>query len=355
VGVRAWVQSGGLALLLLLGCGPPCEVPVHTPSAPEIIPWIGDDASSTTLRLGDRDIPALLDTGFRRSAISVEAAAGLDLTSVTARLGATSLGPWSTEPSFGTVSILGTDVLRGLPFIADARARTFEIRPRFKSRSEGDVVLETLAPAKCVEGPLYVLQGKVEDMLVRWVLDTGSDVTVMRTTLSQSLSARPSLEGLRLVSGLVGPVVAAAKRASVQVGTVVVNNLPLLSSTGLDSAMDELEVDGFLGWTFLRELALGLDVEDGNVRFLQLSRFDTQTHWSRDYVGIGVNLIEVENGSRVDGFLSVSPARDAGIQVGDVVTSPLPSAPAGTVISVQVQRGDAALSFNVEVTDLLPD
>ena len=74
-------------------------------------------------------------------------------------------------------------------------------------------------------------------------------------------------------------------------------------------------------------------------------------------MGIGVYLTPSSEpaGQQNTGFLPVSPAQDAGLQIDDVITSPLPADPPGTPATVAFLRGGLPGSVTVTVTDLLPD
>ena len=136
---------------------------------------------------------------------------------------------------------------------------------------------------------------------------------------------------------------------------------------GACEGCDDLQLDGFLGQSFLREFAVDLTARDAEgVRRLGLTRFESQDHWTRDFVGIGAYLVRTEDppGLRVDGFYDRAPAEDAGMKLDDLIVrvngvpaleAPLPFAPVGETVTLEIDRRGTPLVFEVEQADLLPD
>src|SRR5688572_4809905 len=92
-----WAQNAGLAALgtLLLSCGPAeCPpVPVRLPSELGQIPWTQGGSMRASVELNGTMLQGLLDTGYPRSAITLEAAAGVALGGATVTAGGTVSGP----------------------------------------------------------------------------------------------------------------------------------------------------------------------------------------------------------------------------------------------------------------------
>jgi membrane-associated protease RseP (regulator of RpoE activity) len=229
-----------------------------------------------------------------------------------------------------------------------------------------------------------LVSGTVEGEGATFVLDTGATGTFVRSSRVASLSSRARLEGLRIQTGFAGAIQASAVRVrTLAVGEAETHGTPLLAAPAVDLQLDELQarlaaacgdgckarsLDGFLGWSFLREFRVELTggTSADEARTLGLSRLEAQDHWQRDYVGVGIysQPSDSPRGLRVEGFLSPSPAREAGLELGDVLLAvngtpidqaPSPWAPPGTGVQVTLERAGQMSTVTVEVRDLLPD
>jgi len=370
------------------GCEPTCPpVPVALPGSAADLPWRAGGSSTIDAALDGAAAAALLDTGFSQSALGPGAPAGLDAAAVTVALGAASAGPLPMQISFllppqiGVV--IGGEVLYQLPLELDARARITRVLPQWQAPSGQGAPMDVWVTGRCrggdpSQGPLgphlMVVAAALDGQPLRMGIDTGADATLIRTSLFESLGPRARLDGIPAASGFAGTFSASATRAiSLCVGAASSPGALLMAGAPVDSELDRVSrvalrsgapLDGLLGWTFLREFSASLAERgaDGQ-RSLVLSRYDTQDHWVRELVGIGVALSADPAGQKIAAFFSTSPARDAGLLAGDVITQvngapvgeALPHFPAGTAISLDVLRGAAPLSFSVQVEDLLPD
>jgi hypothetical protein len=209
-------------------------------------------------------------------------------------------------------------------------------------------------------------------------VDTGADLTFVRTSAVPDLSTRPTLTGLPVHTAFAGDFTATVTRArSLSVGGQASLATPVVTGPAIDAGLDDFltrfrdpppRLDGALGRSFLREFEVSLAVGDDAVthRALGLTRFDTQAHWTRDFVGVGIatTLSDSPLGLRVGALLSVSPARDAGLREGDVITTvngaaargvKQPWGPVGDVVHLEYVRGATHFAADVPITDLLPD
>jgi hypothetical protein len=380
-----------LAALAIWGCGdsqcPPVEVKLPKDSA--TLPWVDGAPPGTVLaRLGERELPLLLDTGFPRTSLAISALEGQDNTRVTLDLGPARAGPFPVEPllvPLGPSGILGADVLSRLPLVFDPRRREVSLRPSFTPDASG-TSLDVVRPLSCQDKslPLMLVSGTVEGEGATFVFDTGATGTFVRSSRLASLSSRAQLEGIRIQTGFAGPIQASAVRVrTLAVGEAETHGTALLAAPAVDMQLDELQerlaaacgdgckarsLDGFLGWNFLREFRVELTggTSADESRTLGLSRLEAQDHWQRDYVGVGIysQPSDSPRGLRVEGFLSPSPAREAGVELGDVLLAvngtpidqaPSPWAPPGTRVQVTLERAGQPRTLTVEVRDLLPD
>jgi hypothetical protein len=380
-----------LAVLAVWGCGDPeCPpVPVKLATDSVTLPWVeGAPPGTVMTRLGARELPLLLDTGFPRTSLSISSLEGQDNTRVTLDLGPVRAGPFPVEPLIVTQApsgILGADVLSRLPLSFDPRQREVSVLPSFMPAA-GGTVLDVVRPLECRDErlPLMLVSGTVEGEGATFVLDTGATGTFIRSTRMATLSSRARLEGLRFQTGFAGVIQASAVRVrTLAVGEAETHGTPVLAAPAVDVQLDELQsalaaacgdgckaraLDGFLGWSFLREFRVeltgGASADSG--RTLRLSRHEAQDHWQRDYVGIGIvsQPSASPQGLRVEGFLSPSPALEAGVEPGDVLLAvngtpiaqvPSPWAPPGTPVQVTLERAGQTRTISVEVRDLLPD
>ncbi|MDY7224811.1 aspartyl protease family protein [Hyalangium rubrum] len=380
-----------LAALAMGACGDPeCPaVPVTLPSASTSLPWVADAPPGTVLtRVGEREVPLLLDTGFPRTSLSISTLAGQDNTRARLELGPVRAGPFRVEPllaPLGLQGIVGADVLSRLPLSFEPRRREVVLHPAFAPDAAG-TPLDVVTPPRCQDKslPLLLVSGTVEGEAATFVLDTGATGTFLRSSRTEALSSRARLEGIRLQTGFAGLTQASAVRArSLSVGAAETHGTPLLFASAVDAQLDRLEaemtaacgegckpraLDGFLGWSFLREFRVGLTggASASEARTLGLSRLEAQDHWQRDYVGVGLVFQPSDSplGLRVEGFLSPSPAREAGIEAGDILVAvddtpiaqaPSPWAPPGTSVQVTLERAGQTRTVTLEVRDLLPD
>jgi len=356
--------------LLLCGltrCGSdPCRLsPVELPSEVQALPWVTQTNFAVLATAESHGWVAVLDSAFPQTSIAAADAArfNLDLSNLVIQLGGVHAGPLAARPIFSESSVIGTDVLASVPFLANPRGRTFEFFPSFQPAQPGDVSIQQQSGDSCAEGPLFLVEASVEGTPVKLVLDTGADVSVLRRSVWDTLTGRPTLDGIRVVTGYGGATNFSARRATLSVGGAQVAGLPLLAAAAADVELERLSADGFLGWTFLREFVVGLQAKDVQTRLLRLTRLEAQTHWTRDYVGIGVNLSPANGALRVDGFLSQSPAKEAGVLQGDLIVgvnglpvseAPSPFAPAGQSVTLSLERDGAQFELQVVSRDLLP-
>lgn len=388
--VRAIVY---LPALILVGCGSPnCPPPDVKISGPTTLVVNEGGYATALLTFNGDTIPFLLDTGFDRSALEPSAGAGVDLAKVKLTVGRTVIGPTQFDPLLSPLgaSVLGNDVLHQLPLVFDPAAGTVDIRSEFGAASEGAAPLTFIHSDACrnddsaqgAAGPnAFLLPVNVEGQELTMLLDTGADVTFVRKSAFDALTGRDKLSSVKLGTAFAGNIFATATRAkTVSVGNAQVENLALFTATAADEELDARQktysdlckctqkVDGLLGWNFLREhqvsLAEGKSATDGRV--LGLTRLATQDHWKREFVGIGAYFQPSQSpaGLKIDSFLSNSPARDAGLKVGDVITrvngapalsAPNPFAPPGTQVTLEAQRSGAPVTVSVTITDLLPN
>jgi len=374
------------------GCKPPTCPPaeVTPPAAETVAGWVDPARPRVAVELDGRPRVAVLDTAYPRSAIELGRAVP-DQNDAILTLGGASAGPlhWDlwVAPE-GADLVAGADVLSQLPLVLDARARATRFLPAFLP-GDGVAPLTLWSSGLCrgddaqggPEGPdLLLVNAELEGRPVTLAVDTGADITIVRTDTVADLGSRPLLSGIVVESHFIGRNLLTATRArSLSIGGAISVAAPVLVTSlgGLErqGGLSEwyrdapAQIDGLLGMSFLREFEVSLALRDGaGGRALGLTRFDTQDHWSRHFVGVGVATRPSEPpepaGLRVESVFSPSPARDAGLSAGDVILTvngvpaaslPTPWGVPGTVVELRSQRNGTILTAQVEIKDLLPD
>ncbi len=372
----------------LIACGVSCNgtpegcdapLPIQVPGMAESHAWTVDGHAIIEADVSGHRARVLLDTGFPFSALGPELARALTQEGLPfhVRAGTFEAGPLPLRvlsSRLGVDAVLGADVLAYLPLRHDARARTTTFFDG--SGAPGPLVpLQRLGGADRCEPSAFIVAAHLEGRPVRLLLDTGAEATFLRSGIIDLDDGRATLTALPVHSGFAGLFSATATRVrSLRPGSEPsVENAIALTAPEVDAELDRLSqlyggarLDGFLGWSHLRELEFTFSA---NPPALALVRFDTQTHWTREFMGIGILRAPSAEpaGIRVQGFLSTSPAREAGLQEGDVIVSidGVPAAPAGPIpppmhgdaLTIEVVRSgsESPLTFSVRYADLLPD
>lgn len=382
------------AAALAVGCKPPLCPPAHmTPGATEsALPWLEPTRPRVEIVQSGATRKAILDTGFPHSRIILSGVdPGFSVVEPSVALGGATVGPVAFEATTittpGLDMIVGADALSVVPLVMDARAAQTRILLEF-TPGAGAAPLSRWSSGLCrgdnqqngAEGPdLFLVEADLDGVPLTFVLDTGADITFVRQSAIPDLPSRPTLSGLPVHTAFAGDFFATITRArSLSVGGQSSAASPVIVGPRIDEALDELRrqfrdpperLDGALGWSFLREfeVSLGLGEDAFTARALGLTRFDTQAHWTRDFVGVGIVTAEsrVLPGLEIRALLSVSPARDAGLQVGDVILSvngqpalglPQPWGQPGEVVQIEHQfPGASAVTVPLTIADLLPD
>lgn len=373
----------------LVGCGSPtCPPPAVTlPSETESFSFTGA-VPQVGLKLNGVGFDVLLDTGFDRSAFS-NPDPRVDVNSVNVEWGAVKAGPmrWDLLVAPLGDNVMGNEILHQLPLVFDRAAGKIEVHPSFLKPTAGDIPLifkpgtgcRDDEPTKGADGPFgMIVSADIEATPAFMLVDTGAEVTFVRSQIFDALTDRPRLLNVRIATGFAGNVVASAVRAKeLAVDVEKSPNALLMSSPEVDKGLDDIaaklskacdcnrKVDGLLGWSFLREFHVDLRYGDSATarRSMRLSRKDTQDHYKRDFVGIGIYFTNTSTGLRVDAFLDPSPAKDAGVLVNDVITqiNGQPAAGAvsqlgtGTSVTLTIDRAGASQQLTVPVRDLLPN
>jgi len=350
--------------------------------------WLDATRPRVEIGISGGTHPALLDTAFPRSSLSAVGSSFDFFAPIT--LGGASVGPLQWGVLFpGDLDfefLVGADALSYAPLVFDARAAETRVERDF-TPGPGAAPLSLWSTGLCQddrengipEGPdLLLVEADLDGQTLTLAVDTGADLTFVRQGALPDLATRPTLTGLPVHTAFAGDFTATATRArALSVGGQASLASPILTAPQLDVGLDAFlqqfrdpppRLDGALGRSFLREfevsLALGDDAVTG--RAIGLTRFDTQTHWSRDFVGIGIATApsDAPLGLRIGALLSASPARDAGLQVGDVIATvngvparqaSQPWGQPGDVVHLELDHGGSTRTADVRIADLLPD
>jgi hypothetical protein len=390
-----------------------CPAPaVVLPSSPQTVPWVEGGYATIRGEMDDHPVTLLLDTGESQTAVAPPAAdAGFDFDVTRLKV---EIGGVTAEDVYAGIlvrrtlpidGLVGAEVLHQIPLSFDARARTATFHPGFAPPSGDTEFVDVVTSTECVsrttggpKGPFAMLvRGEVEGTPMQWQIDTGVELTFLRRALFERLTGRAQLSNL-FVAGFQGT---ATRAREIKAGRVGSSNAIVVTAPEIDLLLESrseqytrerrgigpgVKVDGLLGWSFLREFHVSLTSAESATknRGLGLVRFDSQNHWTREFVGIGINrAVSVDPaGIRVLDFLTGSPAQQAGIQVNDVIVK-VDGAPVGgndpitsrdSLVEIEVlRRTDGGsgppdggfvqadggvmlpLTFQVGYVDLLPD
>ncbi len=370
-GVRFALTQIAVAVLgiSVIGCNePPCEVARATlPESPRMVSFVDGPTGTVPASLGGLDVAALLDTGFRQTVVgpSVPVSATIDVIVGDARVSPISPALLLATP---LSAVIGTDVLEVLPLRIDVRNRQAAFLSSFATASSDAVSLQAHRAGCGQGGPLYEVAVSLNGAPRRLLLDTGADITFLRTA---DLPAAPRLTGPMVNSGFAGTFAAtAAQVETLSVGGSSATKVVVLSAPEVDRELDRVaaemgipQLDGFLGWSFLREFVVALDGKDAaGERTLALSGQPDLSHVKREFIGLGLLTRRLGEGLRVEAFFSRSPGQDAGLLVGDVIeavdgrpaaTWPPPWAQPGEEVVLRVKRDAAELNVTATVADLL--
>lgn len=385
-----------LPVALWVGCsGDTCPPPaVALPAQATTVDWATDGYATVPVVVDGYDARLVLDTAFPQSALTPSSARVLDASKVGLELAGAKIGPVRMGVLLAEIpedGVLGADVLHQLPLRFDARARKVEVLPAFVEQGAYTADVDLITSRQCrlnnaeggPAGPFaFVVRAEVEGQPALFVVDTGAHATLVRSSLAEGMYDRARLHGVRVASGFAGVFGATATRArSLSVGTAESPNALIMLAPEIDAELDAisdelndargdgvapLRVDGLLGWSFLREFQVELirGASADEKRGIRLLRFDTQTHWTREFVGIGIyrSSSDAPAGIRVEDFFEGSPAVGI-LEVGDVivkvdgvpVTGASPITSADGDVELEVVRADATLTVTVPYVDLLPD
>ncbi|MFL5321816.1 MAG: retroviral-like aspartic protease family protein [Myxococcaceae bacterium] len=378
--------------LLLAACGAPtCPPPSVKLDGPATLTVEDGGFATALLGFHGGTQAFLFDTGFDRTSLDPSAADGVNLSKVSFAIGQSSVGPVQADVLLSPLgkSVIGNDVLHQLPLIFDPQAGTIDVRPSFGAPSEDAVPIDFVHSDACRDddakhgaaGPYAMLVPvAVDGRELNLLLDTGADVTFIRKSTYDLMNGRSKLSSIKVGTAFAGIILASATRAkTIAIGSRSVSNAAVFAASAADDALNARQaqysdlckctkkVDGLLGWNVLRNFRVSLaEAKDANNgRTLQLEPL-TGTNWPREFIGVGAYFSnsDAPSGLKIDSFLSRSPAKDAGLAVGDVITkvngqpalqAPIPFAPAGTQVAIEAQHGSTTLNVNVTVEDLLPD
>jgi hypothetical protein len=332
-----------------------CPAPgVVLPASPQSIGWEDGGYAIVGGEMDDHPVALLLNTGFPQTAVApARADAGFDFNPINLKV---EMGGATADSVYAAILIatplpmdglVGAEVLHQIPISFDARARSTTVFPGFSPRTADTAFVQMVISLACrnqssaaPQGPFAMLvRGEVEGMPMYWEIDTGSEASLIRSELLSQLTDRAQLTDLAVRSGFLGGFFGTATRArEIKAGQGVSPNALVIAAPEIDALLDErsalytreagtrtrgVKVDGLLGWSFMREFQVALTTGESAAqnRGLGLVRFDTQTHWTREFVGIGIYRAASQDpaGIRVIDFLSHSPAQEAGLVPGDVI------------------------------------
>ncbi len=378
-----------ICLLVALLCGVPSLAEQHLRMK------IANNVVLVPVRVNERDLSFLLDTGSDHSAIDAAIARQLGLAegggvevvkdyrnqaAATAAIDSLAIGSQifkhkdvtvvnldSVSQALGSAvdGVLGTDILKDLTFKVDYAKQelVFGLLQEFGNvgtpiqlRRSGD---EFFVPLRLMSIPTELL------------LDTGTNSTNLSWGTWQRLS--PQWEPKTIVDGVVRagfptPPAFLVCLPKVAIGDAAIPDQVVRVQRQVSSgAFAEAGFGGILGSEFLRQFAVTFDLEHNNIFLKKLSEFKPDPY---RYTTLGIQFARKAGGNDyvVMGVWKNSPADESGIKPGDRIKAvnriPVASLNAeqlsgelhrkeGTPISLTIQRDSISSVFTLRTRQML--
>jgi predicted aspartyl protease len=330
-----------LTLVLLL-------LTTHSLSAQESVPIrIVGGAVLVTVRINDRDLNFLLDTGSGNSSIDPSMATELKLTphgtkriqknfrdlvvDVTEvgpvrvlntdfprlELAEVNLAPLSTALGTPVDGVLGLDVLQGIIFKLNYSKQTLVVGPLARLGTLGATVALRRSTGQ------FLINTDLISIPTDLVLDTGANSTNLSSAtwnlLTKKWTPRQVVEGIQRAGNPTSPAILVCL-PSIRLGGVTLTNQAVRAQTRSDAGAFFLDdFGGILGSDVLRQFEVTFDLRKDTV-YLALD-----VHYTIDlyhYSTVGIQIARNDRGVlQVMSVWKNSPAASAGIQAGDLIRS----------------------------------
>ena len=373
-------------LLLLAGSDATAQesIPIRVAGGAVLVP----------VRIHDRDLTFLLDTGSVNSSIDPSTAAELKLTAHgTKRIQKNFRELVADVTEVGPVRILNTDFFRmeltevNLAPISKALGTTVEgvlgldvlQDVNFKlNYSEQTLVVGSLAKLGML-GVSIALQRANGQFLVNTVLmsvptelvlDTGTNSTNLSSetwdVLTKKWNPGKVVEGIQRAGNPTSPAILACL-PSIHLGGVTLKNQAVRAQTISDAgAFSAADFGGILGSDILRQFEIAFDLKKDTLYLLP------DVHYTVDpyrYTTVGIQIAKNLQGElEIMSVWKNSPAAKEGIQAGDLITAingrPVESQPLeevagklhareGTEVSLELKRNTTSLKIKARTETLL--
>jgi predicted aspartyl protease len=297
------------------------------------------------VRINDRSLNFLLDTGSGSSAIDPSTAVELKLTphgtkriqknfrdlvvDVTAvgpvrilntdfprvELAEVNLAPVSKALGMEVDGVLGIDVLQDVNFKLNYSQHTLIIGPLTKLGTLGAPVTLRRSNGQ------FLVSTDLLSVATELVLDTGTNSTNLSSgtwnRLSKKWTPRQIVEGIQRAGNPTSPAILVCL-PSIRLGGVILTNQAVRAQTRSDAgAFASDDFGGILGSDILRQFEITFDLKKDTVYLLP------DVHYTVDpyrYTTIGIQIArDVQGAVQIMSVWKNSPAAKAGIQAGDLI------------------------------------
>jgi predicted aspartyl protease len=372
----------------------PLLTPLSATSQESIPIKVAGGAVLVPVRINNRSLNFLLDTGSGSSAIDPSTAVELELTphgkkriqknfrdlvvDVTAvgpvrilntdfprvELAEVNLAPVSKALGMEVDGVLGIDVLQDVNFKLNYSQHTLIIGPLTKLGTLGAPVTLRRSNGQ------FLVSTDLLSVATELVLDTGTNSTNLSSgtwnRLSKKWTPRQIVEGIQRAGNPTSPAILVCL-PSIRLGGVILTNQAVRAQTRSDAgAFSSDDFGGILGSDILRQFEITFDLKKDTVYLVP------DVHYTVDpyrYTTIGIQIArDVQGAVQIMSVWKNSPAAKAGIQAGDLIEAingqPIESqtleqvssklhAREGTEIRLEIERYTTFSTIKVRTQTLL--
>jgi predicted aspartyl protease len=372
----------------------PLLTPLSATSQESIPIKVAGGAVLVPVRINDRSLNFLLDTGSGSSSIDPSTAVELKLTShgtkriqknfrdlvvdVTAvgpvrilntdfprvELAEVNLAPVSKALGMAVDGVLGIDILQDVNFKLNYSQHTLIIGPLTKLGTLGAPVTLRRSNGQ------FLVSTDLLSVAIELVLDTGTNSTNLSpetwNRLTKKWTPRQVVEGIQRAGDPTSPAILVCL-PSIRLGGVILTNEAVRAQTRSDAgAFSSDDFGGILGSDILGQFEITFDLKKDTIYLL------LDAHYTVDpyrYTTVGIQIArDIQGVVQIMSVWKNSPAAKAGIQAGDLIEAingqPIESqtleqvssklhAREGTEIKLEIERNTTFSTIKVRTQTLL--